>query len=70
MRHLQEAVQFDIQPEDSPAATLGPEAVRMRPLPSQVHPIRPPEAAQAIAHERKAVYVSGLQQEVHQRVRP
>ena len=70
MRDLQKEVQLDVEPQDAPAAALGSETVRVRPVLGQVHAVRAPKATQAIAYERTAVHLPGLRQKVHKRERP
>lgn len=62
---MQEEVQLDLESQDSPQTALRPKAVRLRPLSRQVHSVRPLEAAQEAAHERAALHLPGLRQEVH-----
>lgn len=69
MRDLQEEVQLDLEPEDAPETAFRSKAVRLRPVPGEVHPVRAPEAAQEVTHEREAVHLPGLRQEVHKRER-
>lgn len=70
MRDLQEEVQLHLESEDAPETALRPKAVRLRPVPREVHSIRSPEAAQEVTHEREALHLPGLRQEVHKRERP
>jgi hypothetical protein len=67
MWHMQEALQQHVQPQDPLAATFRTETVRVRPLPSQVYAVRPPQATQAVAHQRAALHVRRVPEEVHQR---
>ncbi|KAG8233359.1 hypothetical protein J437_LFUL005820 [Ladona fulva] len=67
VRHLQEEVQQHFESEDAPSIAFGTEAVRVRPLPRQIHAVRAPKTAQTAAHQREAVHVPGMPQEVHQR---
>lgn len=63
---MQEALQLHIQPEDASSPAQRPEAVRLRPVSTEVHAVCASQAAQATAHQRPAVRLSGVRQEVHQ----
>lgn len=64
---MQEALQQHVQPQDPLAAAFRPEALRVRPLPSQVYAVCSSQAAQAVAHQRAALHVRRMPEEVHQR---
>ncbi|KAK7877773.1 hypothetical protein WMY93_030587 [Mugilogobius chulae] len=49
---VSQALQQHQQPENPPSASLGRETLPLQTLPGQVHPVRPPEAAQAPALPR------------------
>jgi hypothetical protein len=68
VRHLQEEILLHVQPEDASQAAQRTETVCLRFLSGQVHAVRPSEAAQEAAHERTAVYLSRVRQELYQRV--
>ena len=70
VRHLQETIQQHFQSQDTPSPALGPEAVRVRPVPGQIHPVRTPQTPQATPHQRKTLHVRRLPKEVHQRQWP